>query len=201
MPPFDWPSDCGKYQNLLSECSARKCRLFAVAWCRKWIKEMTNRDCIALIELAEQYADGLVSKNQLARQRRLVHRWANAGWTTSGWETSWAGTWAAWNAALEKIVPPCPGYVNLDPHYAPVAAEVFGNPAEPGRFSPEWRTSTATALAQQMYESREFSAMPILADALQDAGCDNDEVFSHCRDTSLVHARGCWVLDLVLGKE
>jgi hypothetical protein len=52
-----------------------------------------------------------------------------------------------------------------------------------------------------MYESRDFSAMPILADALQDAGCDNDDILSHCRDTSLTHVRGCWVVDLVLGKE
>ena len=52
-----------------------------------------------------------------------------------------------------------------------------------------------------MYESRDFSAMPILADALQDAGCDSDDILSHCRDTSLPHVRGCWVVDLVLGKE
>ena len=52
-----------------------------------------------------------------------------------------------------------------------------------------------------MYETRDFSAMPILADALQDAGCDNDDVLNHCRDAKQVHVRGCWVVDLVLGKE
>jgi hypothetical protein len=51
-----------------------------------------------------------------------------------------------------------------------------------------------------MYEAREFSAMPILADALQDAGCDSDKVLSHCRDPKQVHVRGCWVVDLVLGR-
>ena len=51
----------------------------------------------------------------------------------------------------------------------------------PVTFAPEWRTDTAVALARQMYESRDFSAMPILADALQDAGCDNDDVLNHCR--------------------
>ena len=56
------------------------------------------------------------------------------------------------------------------------------------------------ALARGMYESRDFSAMPILADALQDAGCDNDEVLNHCRDPKQVHVRGCWVVDLVLNK-
>ena len=41
----------------------------------------------------------------------------------------------------------------------------------------------------------------ILADALQDAGCDNDDMLNHCRDEKQVHARGCWVVDLLLGKE
>jgi hypothetical protein len=68
-------------------------------------------------------------------------------------------------------------------------------------FSPSWRTDTAVSLARQMCESRDFSAMPILADALQDAGCDNDDVLNHCRDVNTTHARGCWVVDLVLGKE
>jgi len=79
--------------------------------------------------------------------------------------------------------------------------DIFGNPFRPVAFSPEWRTDTAIALARQMYEAREFGAMPILADALQDTGCDNDEILSHCRDASLTHVRGCWVVDLVLGKE
>jgi hypothetical protein len=68
------------------------------------------------------------------------------------------------------------------------------------RFSPEWRTSTAVALARQMYDSRDFSAMPILADALQDAGCDSADILDHCRGPG-PHVRGCWVVDLVLGNE
>jgi hypothetical protein len=51
-----------------------------------------------------------------------------------------------------------------------------------------------------MDESRDFCAMPILADALQDAGCDSDAILSHCRDTNQAHVRGCWVVDQVLGK-
>jgi hypothetical protein len=43
--------------------------------------------------------------------------------------------------------------------------------------------------------------MPILADAIQDAGCEDPDILDHCRDTSRPHVRGCWVLDLVLGKE
>ena len=65
---------------------------------------------------------------------------------------------------------------------------------------PAWRTDTVIALARQMYESRDFSAMPILADALQDAGCDSPDILDHCRDPHATHVRGCWVVDLVLGK-
>jgi hypothetical protein len=79
--------------------------------------------------------------------------------------------------------------------------EIFGNPFCPISFSPAWRTDTALSLAHQMYESRDFGAMPILADALQDAGCDSDDILNHCRDANATHVRGCWVVDLVLGKE
>ena len=78
--------------------------------------------------------------------------------------------------------------------------ELVGNPFRPVTFSPSWRTSTAVALAAQMYEARDFSAMPILADALQDAACTNDDILDHCRGPGQ-HVRGCWVVDLVLGKE
>jgi anti-anti-sigma regulatory factor len=76
----------------------------------------------------------------------------------------------------------------------------FGVTFRPVPFAPVWRTGTAVLLAQQMYDSRDFTAMPILADALQDAGCDNADALDHCRGSGL-HARGCWVVDLVLGKE
>jgi len=78
--------------------------------------------------------------------------------------------------------------------------DVFGNPFRPVPYSREWHTSTAVAIAKGMYDSRDFSAMPILADALQDAGCDNSDILDHCRGPG-PHVRGCWVVDLVLGKE
>ena len=82
-----------------------------------------------------------------------------------------------------------------------IVHDIFGNPFRPVAFSPSWRTDTAAALAQQMYDSRDFSAMPILADALQDAGCDSADILDHCRDPHATHVRGCWVVDLVLGRE
>jgi hypothetical protein len=78
--------------------------------------------------------------------------------------------------------------------------ELFGNPFRPVAFASEWRTDTAVTLARQMYDARDFGAMPILADALQDAGCDSADILDHCRGPG-PHVRGCWVCDLVLGKE
>jgi hypothetical protein len=77
--------------------------------------------------------------------------------------------------------------------------DIFGNPFRPAALDPAWRTPTVVALARQMYESRDFGAMPILADALQDAGCDSAAILDHCRGPG-PHVRGCWVVDLVLGK-
>jgi hypothetical protein len=78
--------------------------------------------------------------------------------------------------------------------------DIFGNPFRPVAFPPAWRTSTAVVMARQIYESRDFGAMPILADALQDAGCEDADILGHCRGGG-PHVRGCWVVDLVLGKE
>ncbi len=77
--------------------------------------------------------------------------------------------------------------------------DVYGNPFRPIAFDPSWRTDAALSLAREMYESRDFAAMPILADALEEAGCDSPDVLAHCQGPG-PHVRGCWVVDLVLGK-
>jgi hypothetical protein len=79
--------------------------------------------------------------------------------------------------------------------------ELFGNPFRPVVFHDDWRTFTVLALARQVYHDKAYSLLPILADALQDAGCDNGDVLNHCRDQQQAHVRGCWAVDLVLGKE
>jgi hypothetical protein len=63
-----------------------------------------------------------------------------------------------------------------------------------------WLTPTVTNLVQAIYDERAFGRMPILADALEQAGCTNAELLSHCRGQG-PHVRGCWVVDLLLGKE
>jgi len=76
---------------------------------------------------------------------------------------------------------------------------MFGNPFRPVAFDPSWRTSTVVALAGGVYADRAFDRLPILADALQDAGCENEDILAHCRGSG-PHARGCWVVDMLLGK-
>jgi hypothetical protein len=80
--------------------------------------------------------------------------------------------------------------------------DIVGNPFQPGATKTPGSTgsdSTVVKLAQNIYDERAFSRMPILADALEDAGCDNADLLAHCRGPG-PHVRGCWVVDLLLGK-
>ncbi|AMV26990.1 hypothetical protein VT84_21490 [Gemmata sp. SH-PL17] len=186
--------------------SARKLRLFMVAWCRyNWVR-VTNPLVRHAAVLAEQFVDGHAHKNQLDMM-------------FDGARSIIAGTLASYllwtnSAQLGDCVE---GFCLNDASLAPpptddqdattarhlVRADIFrdiaGNPFKRAKFDKRWRTQTAMLLARQMYESRDFSAMPILADALQDAGCSNTDVLNHCHGAGL-HVRGCWVVDLVLGK-
>ncbi len=76
---------------------------------------------------------------------------------------------------------------------------IVGNPFAPVAFDPAWRSETAVALATGIYADRAFDRLPILADALEEAGCDHPDVLAHCRGPG-PHARGCWVVDGVLDK-
>jgi len=78
--------------------------------------------------------------------------------------------------------------------------EVFGDPFRPAIVNPAWRTATVVSLATAIYDERAFDRLPILADALEDAGCDNADMLNHCRQPG-DHVRGCWVVDLLLAKE
>jgi hypothetical protein len=77
---------------------------------------------------------------------------------------------------------------------------ILDNPYGIVTVDPSWRSSTVFALTQTAYRDRAFDHLPILADALEDSGCTNQEILAHCRGPG-PHARGCWVLDLLLGKE
>lgn len=75
----------------------------------------------------------------------------------------------------------------------------FGDPACCVCVQHQWLTSTVVALAQGIRDENAFDRMPILADALQDAGCENADILDHCRGAG-PHVRGCWVVDLLLCK-
>ena len=77
--------------------------------------------------------------------------------------------------------------------------DIFGNPFRPIVADPAWLSPTVQSIASAIYQDRAFDRLPILADALEEAGCTNADVLLHCRQPG-EHVRGCWVVDLVLGK-
>jgi hypothetical protein len=151
--------------------------------------------------VAERYADGEVHRYDLAKARTkrsgLAWDLHQAVHACCGGQLEFGLRWV-----LERTTGPhAPGGENRFQPRCTVLRDIFGNPFHPVAFSPDWRTSTAVLLARQMYDSRDFSAMPILADALEDAGCDSAGLLTHCRDPQQPHARGCWVVDLLLAAE
>ena len=82
---------------------------------------------------------------------------------------------------------------------ANIFRDIFGNPFRPVVAVPAWYTPKAQSIASAIYEDRAFDRLPILADALEEAGCTDADVLLHCRQPA-EHVRGCWVVDLVLGK-
>ena len=200
----------------------RELRLFACACCRRIWHLFPDEPDRAAIEVAEQYVDGQVEHRALSpfhhdfkERLRQADRYApldcalffttNHMMTTHDFDT---GRYIP-AAAAESAVDSAGDAVAEAREQARLLRDIFGylfyrpaafDPQWPrGPFDPAWRTGTATVLAKQMYESRDFGAMPILADALQDAGCDTTEILDHCRGPG-PHVRGCWVVDLVLDK-
>ena len=78
--------------------------------------------------------------------------------------------------------------------------DLFGNPFRPVAIDPSWRMPAVVNLAETIYEHRAFDCLPLLAGALEEVGCRNAELLAHCRGPG-PHVRGCWVVDLILGKE
>jgi hypothetical protein len=188
----------------------RKLQLLANAFADRIADRFIDPVSIAVREFMERMAESHLSQDEYLVEWR---KWQSALDTLEphGHILAWAvrvsqpGIWVRFGAP-EKQVLAVAGYVSSMLGAAEQAAQVealrdiIPNPYRPATFSPSWRTSTDTALAQQMYESRNFSTLPILADAIQDAGCEMDDILNHCRGPG-PHVRGCWVVDLVLGKE
>jgi len=196
--------------------SERKLRLFGCACVRRlWDMHppvLLDRDR-AIVQVTERYLEGLASPEiQELFQRETYDRHSNLNFEIDSRASFSASTWSTAAALLVSGASrrAIDGSVLTNGLFSPAwnrqLAEnchllrcLFGNPFRPVAVDPQWLTSTVTQLAQGIYDDRAFDRLPILADALQDAGCDNDDVLNHCRDTG-PHARGCWVVDLVLGK-
>jgi hypothetical protein len=206
---------------IVKDASERKLRLFACVCCRRALHLVNDARFPPLVELAEDLAEGPIKAKELKRAFRTFSE-SKKSVTTFSHSNIMSAIQSAFKSPLDR------GYFWLgesascafghatgkgpdDEKYwqatdgerrqqTTLIRDIFGNPFRPITFSPSWRTDTTFTLARQMYESRDFGAMPILADALQDAGCDNDDILNHCRSDG-PHVRGCWVVDLVLGKE
>jgi hypothetical protein len=201
---------------LREEASDRKLRLFAVACCRRILQWIAHEECRHAILVSEQYADGEVTQRDCdaagdavsliadtSKEFVVVASSCAVDWTTSTGPNEWdVSTWslagamksAAYHAALV-----CEDQVSEHVKQANCLRDIFGNPFRPVSVEPYWLTSTVLTLATGIYADRAFDRMPILADALQDAGCDNDDILNHCRQPG-DHVRGCRVVDLLLGK-
>jgi hypothetical protein len=135
---------------------------------------------------------------QIAHQA-LGHDMPNRGALANAQLTAFAFGWANDDRGLTL-----PDSRELTDEHLRLQADVFrdiaGNPFRPVDFDPRWRTADTVGLARAAYEDRAFARLPLLADALMDAGCDDDRLLDHCRSRG-PHVRGCWAVDLVLGKE
>lgn len=187
--------------------TARKQRLFAVGCCRRIWHILTDERSRAAVEVTERLADGLASHEERRATVRAALD-ATEDMRTAGESYYYAASAAddlvtgenlgLFDSWCEAALTGKPGQ-SEEPYQALLVRDVFGNPFHPVAIKPSWLTSDVRTLAEGIYNDRAFDRMPILADALQDAGCDNDDVLSHCRGGG-PHVRGCWVVDLVLGK-
>jgi hypothetical protein len=199
--------------------SDRKLRLFAVACCRR-LPGLSPLSRQAL-DLAERFAEGLARVDDLARvsgflltspdqvdypldrtvnpeQVLAYHAPLAVGWTVVSPDIHSAAEAAAQTAYYAGVA--VPGLAERSAQ-ADLLADLLLRP--PCARLPEgWRTwndGMLVQLAESIHFERAFDRLPILADALEDAGCTDLDILTHCRGAG-PHFRGCWALDLLLGK-
>jgi hypothetical protein len=237
MNESEWLACTSPYEML--EClrmrrkaSDRKWRLFTCACWRGIWHILTDDRSRQAVEVAEQFADGAATNEQLdtAWAAAAVARAAEA--VTPAWDAARdsvrnpraaeAAAEAAADAAAGAAADAAEAAVGGGAEalraregasdHARAAAEkaqcdllrdIFGNPFRPAALDPSvlaWNDGTVRRIAQGIYEERAFDRLPILADALLDAGCDDEDLIQHCRSAG-PHVCGCWAVDLLLGKE
>jgi hypothetical protein len=178
----------------------RKFRLFSCACVRRVFDCLPDVRSRRAVEVLELHIDGLASWAEVEMSRRDANEVAVNAAACLASEDPIIVAWKA--VAHRRAGNP----INQEAGEREARAQcnllrdIFGNPFRPVSVEPAWRTSDVMLLAKGIYDDRAFDRMPILADALQDAGCASDDVLTHLRDTHATHVRGCWALDLVLGK-
>ena len=207
MNEAEWLA-CADPQKMLAflrgKASERKLRLLACACCRRGWPLLADERSRQAVEVAEQYADGIVN----GRGLRFAFSCAADAFAYAA-PTHTADAQAAAGAA--NAARPEAGYyaryvTPRKEHPGPLR-DLFGPlPFRPVTVSPGWQTPQVVAQAQAAYDERELPAgtlnitrLAVLADALEDAGCDQADLLAHLRGTGL-HVRGCWAVDLLLGK-
>jgi hypothetical protein len=211
---------------LQHKVSDRKLRLFACACCRHIWDKIEDEESRKAVLVAEGYADGLASDAELAAAAQKAAAIAEAACDAvivpgDVWQSVWVPAQAALTARFASILKDDQDYgavvqardivqntifharvvADQSGRYDPLVFlhEMFGNPFRPVTINPAWQTSNVVAIAQTIYDERGFADMPVLGDALEDAGCDNADILNHCRQLG-EHVRGCWVVDLILAK-
>ena len=194
---------------------ARKQRLFAVSCCRR-VWGLMRRSCHRGVEIAERYADGEATRKELnnalrwassrAAARSLIRpamgHAARAAAHAASWEIGESFAAAA-DAALRARLIDKGSFAGDVRAQCRDLLDIFGNPFRPARTHEDWlrwNDGCLVRMARGIYGERRFHDLPILHDALLDAGCDDEEMLAHCREPA-GHVRGCWVLDLLLGRD
>jgi hypothetical protein len=187
------------------KAGGRRFRLFAAACCRRVESLQGSRGNRRAVEAAERYADGLATDGELADASAAATLPAVRATAASLGHTAAV---LASHAAANKVVTEAHGNRRAARAAERVAQsgllrDIFGNPFRPARLDPRWLSwddATVLKLAEAIYEERHYGDLPVLADALEDAGCDQADLLAHLRGPG-PHVRGCWVVDLLLGKE
>jgi len=180
------------------KASDRKLRLFAVACCRP-IFHLLSKECRTVVMIAECWADGNASKREVAGVRLYAPYWAKDAVRVAALATANRSAKTAALTASQFAVKAA----RYDKNQTVRLRCIFGNPFRPLPLDPTWiawNDGTVSKIAQAIYDERAFDRMPILADALEDAGCTDRAILNHCRQPG-EHVRGCWLVDLLLGKE
>jgi hypothetical protein len=198
---------------LRGKASDRKLRLFACAISRRLVSLAGGDDFVRGIDAAESYVDGGRKRAAMRRCRQALNQRMVDLVSSEAHRREWKVLYLGHIAISENQFRNFGMLLSEvrtdrwigDPFQEElagihlVARDVFGNPFRPVAVDPAWLTSTVVQLAIGIYTDRAFDRLPILADALQDAGCEDADILGHCRGPG-PHVRGCWVVDPVLGK-